>query len=178
MIFNGHFLRRKPKFITDRFIDIPQYDPKSIRVWDLKKMVNIPPISMDQLTKRGVVENGSELIATAASVAQSASYALYQIPAVRKYFGSDYVHGFKVKTAIRDNVPMVLYQNLDDTIESIEYTKEITTIVEQALWNILEAKDLYIVFDGDNFFIAENDILTDRNAKDFHKDNRILWREE
>lgn len=178
MVLNIPFLKklRKPK--VGSFIKPSMYDPKSIRVWDLADMVRITPFTMDQLAAKGVYENGVELCKVAASVAQNAAYMLYQIPAIRKYFGSDYLHGFRAKTSIRNDICQVDYDNLDDTIESIEFTKEITATIQRVLWDFLENQDLYIVYEGDYVYFLPGEIVkSSSDSRHMYCDKRILWRE-
>ena len=178
MILNIPFLKklRKPK--VGSFIKPSMYDPKSIRVWDLADMVRITPFTMDQLAAKGAYENGVELCKVAASVAQNAAYMLYQIPAIRKYFGSDYLHGFRAKTSIHNDICQVDYDNLDDTIESIEFTKEITATIQRVLWDFLENQDLYIVYEGEYIYFLPGEIVkSSSDSRRMYCDKRILWRE-
>lgn len=181
MDFKIPFLKklRETKMKQGSFIKPSMYDPKSIRVWDLANMVKITPFTMDQLASRGVYENGIELCKVAASIAQNAAYMLYQIPAVRKYYGSDYLHGFRAKTAIQDHVCIVQFDNLDDTVESIEFTMELTSIIQRVLWDFLKNQNLYIVYEGEYIYFIPEEIAKGRQAgfKSIYQDKRILWHE-
>lgn len=163
------------KFRDRDFIKTPVYDPKNPRVYKLYDFINIQPISMDQLAKQGAYDNGVELCKVGAACAQNANFMLYRVPAVRKYFTNDYINGFEVHVVKEGTTPYISYQNLDDTAQSIQYTKEMTAIIQRALYHILENLDLYLFYDGDKVWIKKAD---DLEKGTYFKDHRILWAEE
>lgn len=169
MIKMSFFSRKKP---VPNFIKKPIFDSRDTFMCDLYQLVYFPPFTLDEFTAKGITQyNGSAIYKTAVSVVKNIAYQLYQIPAVRNYYGSDFVHGFSAKYDTNTN--SLLFENLDDTPETDQYTREITAAIEVIFQAFLDKYNVYIFYQGDSIqFINEYEL------KRLHKvkvQNRIVW---
>lgn len=163
------FGRKKP---APPFIEKPIFDSRVKFVSDLYNYAYYPPIQAEELEKVNITGPGRALSNGTVNIVKAIAYQLYQVPAVRNYYGKDFVHGFSAKIDSADET-VVRYDNLDDTPESIEYTKEITAAVQVILKDFLDKYDLYLFYRGDNIQFLTADQM--KKIKHSHVENHIVW---
>jgi hypothetical protein len=74
-----------------------------------------------------------------------------------------------------NHVDTVIFDNLDDTPEAIQYTKEITAALAIILKELLDRYDIYIFYQGDSIqFLEHNQI---KRMAHTVTENRIVWME-
>lgn len=151
------------------FIQSPVYDPNVFFVTNLYELAYFPPISADKLPQTLETGNSKALYAVFAKALNMASYQLYAIPAVRKFFGDEFVHGFTT----RPENDGVYFDNLDETPQAIQYTKEITKVCETIFANYLEANDYYLFYQGNRFSLLPAAELG--KMRHMRACSRIVW---
>lgn len=158
---------READFISHR------YDPTQKFVTNLYDIIYFPPFNQDQLNERNIHGISKALYKTAESVLNNANYQLYQIPGTRKYFGEQFLHGFNVRYMVGPE--RLVFENLDDTKECYQYTKEMCRILEVTFQLLLENANLYIYYEGEKVrFITESEF---KALKKPYRQNRIVWLE-
>lgn len=170
MTFKRIFVPRKKP--APQFVHRPAYmDQRDVFVTNLFELVYFPPIPIEKFTEKGIVQPCKALYTTAVSAVKNIAYQLYQVPAVRRYYGEEFVHGFTAKYDEVENA--LVYVNLDDTPETDQYTKEITAALHVIFGNFLNECDCYIFYQGDRI-----QFVTQAEMKKLHKtkiQNRIIW---
>lgn len=165
------FFSRKPKPVP-QFVRRPDYmDQRDTFVTNLFELVYFPAIPMAKFTEKGIDKPCKALYTTAVGVVKNIAYQLYQVPAVRRYYGEEFVHGFSAKYDEVENA--LVYINLDDTPETDQYTKEITAALHVIFQEFLQHADCYIFYQGDRV-----QFITLAEKKKLHKikvQNRIVW---
>lgn len=165
------FFGRKHKE-PPKFINIPLLDPSKTQVYNLYTMVNLPPINIDVFEKSNMMSPNRGLYSYAVNLLKNAIYALYHVPIIRQYYGKEFVHGISAKyDETRNEIQFI---NMDDTDEAIEYTKELTHILEIMLQEVLVKYDMYVYYQGEAIQIITGDEYR-KMAKKVLVDNRIIW---
>ena len=154
------------------FIQKPVYDPNVFFITNLYELAYFPPISSDKMER--TLENGNTkaIYAVISKTLNIVGYQLYAIPAVRKYFGDEFVHGFST----RPENDGVYFDNLDETEQAIQYTKEITKVAEVIFINYLESNDYYIFYQGNRISLIRAADM--EKMKHLHICGRIVWQEQ
>lgn len=151
------------------FMEAPQYNPTRSYLTDIYGVIYFPPIPLEKFTEKGITGICRALYTTAASALNNVNYQVYQIPATRKYFGEEFLHGFNVKY---DGKALV-YENLDDAPQCYQYTKEMTVTLEKIFVNFLKDKDIYILYDGESIQFIDRAQM--EKMKRLKIRNRIVW---
>lgn len=151
------------------FIKQPIFDPNQFFVTNLYELAYFPPISADRMQSKMANEIGEKLYSTMSTAINMVSYQLHAIPAVRKYFGDEFVHGFST----RGEKDGVYFENLDDNPESVQYTKEMTKVAEVIFTPFLEAQNFYILYRGTSFSVITYDEFS--KMKHMKLCGRITW---
>lgn len=138
------FKKRKQR---PQFIQHPLYHPKDNYVGDLYELVYFPPLQLRYFTVRNVTEPCPTLYAIMRNVFKQATWQLYQIPAVRSYYGGDFLHGVTVRYDRAED--MMVYENLDDTEEAEGFTKEAVVILSRVIEAWLKEYKCVIYYAGD-----------------------------
>jgi hypothetical protein len=167
-------LFRKKEKVVPTFIKKPVFDPHATFVSNLYDYVYFPPMTIDMFDRANITGPGKALSMSVVNIIKNLAYQLYQIPAVRNYFGKEFVHGFSAKMD-PNHVDTVIFDNLDDTPEAIQYTKEITAALAIILKELLDRYDIYIFYQGDSIqFLEHNQI---KRMAHTVTENRIVWME-
>lgn len=153
------------------FIQKPVYDPNVFFTTNLYELAYFPPISADKMTKTLETGNTKAIYAVISKSLNMVAYQLYAIPAVRKYFGDEFVHGFST----RPENDGVYFDNLDETDQAIQYTKEITKVAEVIFANYLEANDYYIFYQDNHISFLPAASL--KQMKHMRISGRIVWQD-
>jgi hypothetical protein len=140
-------------------------------VTDLYNLIYWKALDCETLESKGVTGIGKPLYLVAAGFAKNACYQLYQVPAVRKYYGEEFLHG--VSAQYDDVRKELLFVNLDDTDECMLFTKELTLIIAKVLEPFLEKYDILAFYKGESLqFIYRNE---SKRMSHTHIEGRILW---
>lgn len=148
MLFN----RRKAR---PQFIQHPLYHPKDHYIGDLYELVYFPPLPLRYFTVRGVTEPCPTLYAIMRNIFKQATWQLYQIPAVRSYYGADFLHG--VTTRYDRSEALLVFENLDDTEEAEGFTKEAAVILSRVMENWLKESRCIVHYGGDRLKVMPVD---------------------
>lgn len=161
--------QRGPK--TGTFMEKRPYNPSVKYVTDIYDLIYFPPISLDKFQEKGITGICKALYTTSASALNNVNYQVYQIPGPKKYFGSEFLHGFNV---VYDGVGNQLrFDNLDDTPQAYQYTKEMTKALEKILQLFLDQYQIYLYYEGETVkFLTEEEL---QKKKKVYREGRIVW---
>lgn len=153
------------------FMEAPQYNPKKMYVTDLYDIAYCPQYDEEFLTKRKIDNIGEGLYTLSANMLNNINYQLYQILGVRKYYGAEFLHGFSVEYNRAQQ--RLDYLNLDDTAVSLQYTKEMTRILDHVLRDWLTSHEVYILYEGE--YVQYITSLQAKAMKHLKYSGRIVW---
>ena len=125
----------------------------------------------------GVIERGGITTANMAfhkfmaGIANNFISQLYAVPAARKYYGDDFLHGVRCIT-IAQSPPRCCIRNLDNTTEATLFTKEIVKYCAIVLDQWLQKYEYYLRWEGPLFYAVKGPI--DYRFQVDHE-YRIFW---
>ena len=165
------FFKRRAK--KGELIESPLYNPNKPFLTNLKDLIYFPPITAEKFAEKNIHGICKALYTTSVAALNNVNYQLYQIPGVKKYFGQEFLHGFQVKYDYAND--SLVYDNLDDTQVSYQYTKEMTKILEMILEPFLRDKGIWILYEGESIKFV--DTPTKDKMKKLKIDGYIIWTE-
>lgn len=166
------FLFGRKRKDPDRFISPPLLDVRKLQVYDLYNLVYCNAIPVESFEKANMISPGKALGIYAANYLKHSCYELNCVPAVRRYYGEEFIHGITLK--YDESVNEVCFVNLDDNEQTLEFTRELTRIVSIAFRNLLDKYDLYVYYMGESFkFISGQEYK--KISKKIKMENRIVW---
>lgn len=164
------------------FMEAPRFNPTKTYLTDLYELVYFPTIPIEKFDAKHIDAESVEFVPsakaalynTAVSALNNAHYQLYQVRAVKKYFGEEFLHGFCCE--YNSAQQSLDFKNLDDTPEAYQYTREMTRILEKIMQAFLDKYDYYILYMGQQEAISfvPADFLK-KNHSRLKKLGRIAW---
>lgn len=152
------------------FIEVPKFNPHKPFLTDIYKLIFLPNITTENMAALGIVGSGRALYQYVQLLLKNEISQLYQIPAVRQYFGAEFIHGLTVEYDKSGNY--IKFINIDDTEVAEQFLRELIRALEYMIHDFLEEKCLAIYFQGETFTIIPETELP-KQANRYYR--QIAW---
>lgn len=143
----------KPKikqFIEPAKVKIP-YSTTDINMRDAYRYTPHDVIDVGLIERNGITSGDAKFHKFMAGVGNNFISALYAVPAARRFYGDDFLHGVRCE-AIGDKVAL---QNMDTTKEAFLFTKEIVKYCALVLDEWFQKYDYFLRWDRYTFYAVK-----------------------